>query len=74
VKRSSRDEPMWVVTLMCMEGSITRNLSVKLSSSQASKNAMFFLIIFYVFSSTKSENKRVEQILHGSEVGKKWPK
>jgi hypothetical protein len=34
--------------------------------SQTSKNAVF-LIISYVFSSTKSENKRLEQVLPGSE-------
>jgi endo-alpha-1,4-polygalactosaminidase (GH114 family) len=39
----------------------TRNLSVQLSLSQTSKNDVF--LISYVFSSTKSENKRVEQVL-----------
>jgi hypothetical protein len=27
------------------------------------KNAMFLFFIFYVFSSTKSENRRLEQVL-----------
>jgi predicted nucleotide-binding protein (sugar kinase/HSP70/actin superfamily) len=47
-------------------GSNARNLPVWLFLSQTSKNAMFFLLIFYVFSSIKLENKRAEQILPGS--------
>jgi hypothetical protein len=31
-----------------------------------------FLIIFYVFSSTKSKNKRAEQVLPGSSWGPGW--
>jgi hypothetical protein len=42
-----------------------RYLSVELFISQTSKNAMCFLL-FLVFSSTKSENKRAEQVLPGS--------
>jgi hypothetical protein len=66
-----------------VRGSNARNLSVLLSLSQASKNAVF-LIISSVFSSTKLE-KRAEQNLPGTEVGggeregvgaarKRWPK
>jgi hypothetical protein len=50
-----------------VHGSNARNLSVELSLSQTSKNAVF-LIIAYVFSSTKSE-KRAQQVLHGAEWG-----
>jgi hypothetical protein len=31
-----------------------------------------FLIVFYVFSSTKSENKKVEQVLPPGEEEKEW--
>jgi hypothetical protein len=47
-----------------MHGNNTRNLSVDLSLSQTRKNTMFF-IIFDIFSSTKLENKRAEQVLPG---------
>jgi hypothetical protein len=33
------------------------------------QNAMFFLIIAYIFSPTKSENKQVEQVLPGNKGG-----
>jgi hypothetical protein len=46
-----------------VHGSNARNFSVKLSSSQLAKT--LFLIIAYVFSSTKLE-KRAEQGLPGS--------
>jgi hypothetical protein len=49
-------------------GNNTRNLPVYLSSSQTSEMP-HFLIIFYVFSSTKLENKRVEQVLPRGMVG-----
>jgi hypothetical protein len=39
-----------------------------LSSSQTSKNAMFFFLS-HVFSSTKSENKRAQQVLLGGGGG-----
>jgi hypothetical protein len=57
VKRSGRDEPTWVVIHICMEAM----LGISLYS---------YLIISYVFSSTKSENKRAEQVLPGSGVGR----
>jgi hypothetical protein len=47
-----------------VHGSNTRNLSVALTLSQTSKNAVF--IIAYVFSSTKLE-KKAEHVLPGSE-------
>jgi hypothetical protein len=43
VKRSGRDEPMWVVIHMCME--TTLGISVQLSLSQTSKNAMSLLYL-----------------------------
>jgi hypothetical protein len=68
-----------------VHGSNTRNLSVYLSLSQLAK-CYVFLIIAYVFTSTKLE-KRAEQVLPGSEEGgegadregsggkgEKWPK
>jgi hypothetical protein len=57
VKRSGRDEPMQVAIPKCMEAmpgvSLYSHLYLKL----------VFLIISYVFSPTKSENKRAEQVL-----------
>jgi hypothetical protein len=47
-----------------VHGSNARNLSVKLSLSQTSKKSSVFLIIAYVFSSTKLEKR--EQVLPGS--------
>jgi hypothetical protein len=67
VKRSGRDEPMWVLIHMCMEAmlviSLYRYPYLKLAK-------MLCLIISYVFSSTKLENKRAEQV--GQVNG--WPK
>jgi hypothetical protein len=54
---------MWFAIHMCMEAML--RISVQLSLSQTSKNAVF-LTIAYVYSSTKSENKRAEQVLPGS--------
>jgi hypothetical protein len=48
-----------------MHGNNTRNLSVQLSLSQTSTKCYVFLIISYVFSSTKLESKRVEKVLPG---------
>jgi hypothetical protein len=57
-------------------GNNTKNLPVQLSLSQTTNNAVF-LNIFYVFSSTKSKNKRAEQVQtegwEGGEGGK-WLK
>jgi hypothetical protein len=69
MKRSGRDESVWVVTHLGMEAM----LGISLYSC---------LIIAYVYSSTKLE-KRAEQVLPGSEgsvgrkggdSGEKWPK
>jgi hypothetical protein len=55
---------MWVVIHMCMEAilgsSLNSYLYLKLAKHYVS------LIISYVFSSTKLENKRAEQVLPGS--------
>jgi hypothetical protein len=50
-----------------VHGSNARNLSVKLSLSQTSKNGLSYY--FNVFSLTNSENKRAEQVLPGSGQG-----
>jgi hypothetical protein len=67
VKRSGRDEPMWVAIHKCMEAT----LGISLYSYLYLKLAKWyiFLIIFFVFSSTKLENKRAKQVLPGSGVG-----
>jgi hypothetical protein len=62
VKRSGRDEPMWVAIHMCMEVMLGISLYSSIFISNLQKHFVFF-IIAYVFSSTKSENKRVEQVL-----------
>jgi hypothetical protein len=59
VKRTGRDEPIWVVTHM--HGNNTRKLPMyylylKLAKTPCSS-------MFYVFSSTKLENRREEQFL-----------
>jgi hypothetical protein len=74
MKRSDRGEPIWFVIHMCIEAilgiSLYGYLYLEISLSQASKNAVF-LIISYVFSSTKFE-KSAEHILPRSqEVGEK---
>jgi hypothetical protein len=66
-KRSGWDKPMWFVIHTCMEAtlgiSLYRYLYLKLAKHY------FFLIISYVFSSTKLENKRAEQVLPRSGEG-----
>jgi hypothetical protein len=55
VKRSGRDEPMWVAIYKCMEAmlgiSLYSYLYLKLAKT-------ICLVISYVFSSTKFEKKR----------------
>jgi hypothetical protein len=63
VKRSGRDEPMGVIIHMCMEVTLEVSLHFYLKLAKT-----LFFIIFYVFSSRKSKNKRVEQVLPRS----KW--
>jgi hypothetical protein len=60
VKRSGRDESMWVVIHKFMEAMLGISLCSYLYLKLAK---VLCLIISYVFSSTKSENKRAEQVL-----------
>jgi hypothetical protein len=62
VKRTGRDEPVGVVIHICMETAQGSSLPLQLSLSQTSKNTMC-LLSFMLFSSTKSENRRAEQVL-----------
>jgi hypothetical protein len=63
VKRSGRDEPVWVVTHMCME----TMLGISLYSYPYLKlvKTLYLSYYWYVFPSTKF------QVLLGSEVGRK---
>jgi hypothetical protein len=61
VKRSGRDEPMWVATHKCIEARLGIFLYSYLYLKLA-KTYVFF-IIFYGFSSTKSVSMRAEQVL-----------
>jgi hypothetical protein len=67
VRRSSRDESTWIVTHLCMEAI----LGIPLYSYPYLnyQKCFVFLIIAYVFSSTKLE-LREEQVLPGSEGGR----
>jgi hypothetical protein len=64
---------MWVVIHMCMEAMLGISLYSYLYLKLAKTLCRYvFLIISYVFSSTKSENKREEQVLPpegGGEAG-----
>jgi hypothetical protein len=55
---------MWVATHMCKEATLGISLYIYLYLKLAKRYV--FLIISYVFSSTKLVNKRVEQVLTGS--------
>jgi hypothetical protein len=72
VKRSGRDEPVWVETHMCMVTTLGiplySYLHLKLANMLCLSYYLLyvFLIISYVFSSTKLE-KRAEQVMPGSE-------
>jgi hypothetical protein len=59
VKKTGRDEPVGVVIHTCME--TTQGNSLCLYLKLAKHHVPLF--IFYVFSSTKSENRRAEQVL-----------
>jgi hypothetical protein len=68
VKKSGRDESLWVVIYMCVEAMLGISQYSYLHVKLAKKVC---LIISYVFSSTELE-KRAEQVLPGSErVGEK---
>jgi hypothetical protein len=66
VKRAGRDEPMWVVIHKCMESTLGMFLYSYLYLKLA-KHYVF--LISYIYSSTKLENKRLEQVLPGSGKG-----
>jgi hypothetical protein len=66
VKRSGRDESIWVVIHKCREAMLRVSL-YGYPYLKVAKNS-FFLIITYVFS-TKLE-KRAEQVLPGSKEGR----
>jgi hypothetical protein len=74
VKRSDRDEPMWVAIHMFMEAM----LGISLYSYVYLKLAKcyVFLTIAYAFFSTKLENKRAERVLpqSGGRSEGRWPK
>jgi hypothetical protein len=63
IKRLGRDEPMWIAIHKCMEAMLGISLYSYLYLKLA-KTPYFFLIMSYVFSSTKS--KRAEQVLSES--------
>jgi hypothetical protein len=82
VKRSGKDESIWVVIQLCMEA--MPGISLYSYPYLNQQKCCVFLIIPYVFSSTKLE-KRAEQIQPGREGGgreregvggsrEKWPK
>jgi hypothetical protein len=72
VKKTDRDEPMWVVIIhMCVESMLGISLHSYLYLKLA--KLYVFLIISYIFSSTKLENKRAQQVLPGKEE-REWPK
>jgi hypothetical protein len=62
VKRFGRDESTWAVIYKYMEATLGISLYSYLYLKL--QNTMSFFI-FLVFSSTKSENKRAEQVLPG---------
>jgi hypothetical protein len=68
VKKSGRDEPIWVVTYICLETTQGISLHSYLHLKLA-KMSHFFLLFLCFFSSKKSENKRLEQVLPGGRVG-----
>jgi hypothetical protein len=63
VKRCGRDEPVWVAIHTCMKAMLGISLYSYLYPKLA--KTYVFLIINYVFSSTKLQ-KRVEQVLPGN--------
>jgi hypothetical protein len=60
MKRSDRDEAIWVVTHIHME--TAQRISLYKYLYLKSAKMLFFLLSFF-FSSIKSENKKVEQVL-----------
>jgi hypothetical protein len=70
MKRSGRDEPMWVVIHIYMESMLGISLYTCLYTKIAKTLCLSYYV--YVSSSTKSENKREEKVLPRS-GGKEVP-
>jgi hypothetical protein len=71
VKRSGRDEPVWVVIHMCMEAMLEISLYSHLYLKLAKTLGLSYDLLCFLL--TKLKNKRAEQVLLGS-GGRKWPK
>jgi hypothetical protein len=69
VKRTREDEPIGVVIHVCMEISHGNSL-YSYPYLKLAKTSCFLSFIF--FSSTKSENRRAEQVLQGGGAGTSW--
>jgi hypothetical protein len=74
VKRSGRDEPMWVVIHVCMEATLGNSL-YSYFLSQTSKNAMVFLLSL-MFSLQQNQRTRGQNrfFLEAVWGGGRWPK
>jgi hypothetical protein len=73
MKKNREDEPIGVITHMNMEIAQENSLCSSLYLKQA-KMSLFFPFLFF-FSSIKSENRRVKQVLSGGLVpvgGGRW--
>jgi hypothetical protein len=68
VKRSGRDEPMWIAIHMCMEAT----LGISLYSYLYLKLAKMLCLSYYLLV-TKLENKRAEQVQPGRGGGRGGP-
>jgi hypothetical protein len=68
VKRSGRDEPIWVVVHMCMEAMLV----LSLYSSLYLKLAKMLCLSYYLLCLPSTKLKKAEQVLPGSEgVGRR---
>jgi hypothetical protein len=65
MKKSGRDGTICVIICVCMETTQGVSLYSYLYLRLADTKIVVFLF-FYIFSSTKLKNKRVEQVLLGS--------
>jgi hypothetical protein len=67
MKKSGRDEPVWVVIHMCMETTQGISLYSYLYVKLAKMLCFYYLLFFFLLQ--KSENKRAELVLPGGEGG-----
>jgi hypothetical protein len=67
VKRSDRDEPVWVVIHMCIK--ITQGISLYSYLHLKLAKTLCFSFYLLCFSSTKLEKKKAEQVLPGGVGG-----